>query len=396
MVRYSTGHALVGTLASWLGDTLAPLAGSDSCETLSPELKTDVKAASTTKRPCIVAQAHLQRTCLRAWHCMIAEQQSWRAMARSQDRAAFSPESKPPVPPSPAPVLRALGALLLATERPLVCGCLAAWKDYCYSVRHRRATLMWLMERMALSQAGLLLQAAFRSWCYVALQMSQPVRALDVRRELRTLLQEQATSRKPISKDENETKVAVSAFWTRLGGRRALPTFIIAMSLLGHLCLVLFWSESKSSNRRVERDSLWIDSDGDGIADRVDLCPMTPARHKFHSMWQTDWDGDGCLDSVEDEDDDNDSIINALDLCPRTLLSEGQVGQDGCTANQRRSSSYEEASFFGRYIGKLHDIVLEVVLGTLLTAGVNCAWRSRSIAAEFIAGKALTGSGTNH
>lgn len=226
--------------------------------------------------------------------------------------------------------------------------------------------------------------------------MSQPVRALDVRREVRTLLQEQATSRKSITEDANETMVAVSAFWTRFGGRWALASFIIAMSLLGHLCLVLFWSASRSSIRRVERDSLWIDSDGDGIADKVDLCPMTPARHKFRSMWQTDWDGDGCFDSVEDMDDDNDSIINTLDLCPRTLLSEGQVGQDGCTANQRRSSSYEDASFFERYSGKLHDIVLEVVLGTLLTAGVNCAWRSRSIAAEFIASKALTGSGRNY
>ena len=45
----------------------------------------------------------------------------------------------------------------------------------------------------------------------------------------------------------------------------------------------------------------------------------------------TDFDGDGCQDSFEDEDDDGDGVANPNDACPS---STGPVDEDGCSAAQ--------------------------------------------------------------
>ena len=55
------------------------------------------------------------------------------------------------------------------------------------------------------------------------------------------------------------------------------------------------------------------DDDGDGISDHSDSCPK--GSFGWISSAFTDFDSDGCSDSVEDNDDDNDSILDSLDSC---------------------------------------------------------------------------------
>ncbi|WP_281557066.1 di-heme oxidoredictase family protein [Thalassomonas sp. RHCl1] len=61
------------------------------------------------------------------------------------------------------------------------------------------------------------------------------------------------------------------------------------------------------------------DSDNDGIADPLDLCPDTPAN--------TQVDGNGC--PLTATDSDNDGIIDDLDLCPNTPEN-AAVDANGC------------------------------------------------------------------
>ena len=60
------------------------------------------------------------------------------------------------------------------------------------------------------------------------------------------------------------------------------------------------------------------DSDGDGIADRLDSCPDENAS-------ALDTDNDGCLD-----DEDEDGVIDSEDACPSTASGEN-VSQTGCS-----------------------------------------------------------------
>ena len=55
------------------------------------------------------------------------------------------------------------------------------------------------------------------------------------------------------------------------------------------------------------------DDDGDGVLDIDDSCPM--GSFGWISSAFTDYDGDGCSDTVEDGDDDNDSILDSDDSC---------------------------------------------------------------------------------
>ncbi len=51
-----------------------------------------------------------------------------------------------------------------------------------------------------------------------------------------------------------------------------------------------------------------LDSDGDGVPDDADDCPLGAATG-------FDTDGDGCKDEVEDGDDDNDTVVDVSDSC---------------------------------------------------------------------------------
>ena len=61
------------------------------------------------------------------------------------------------------------------------------------------------------------------------------------------------------------------------------------------------------------------DTDGDGIDDADDDCPN--GETGWTSTPLTDYDGDGCRDSSEDNDNDNDLIVNINDDCPEGELS---------------------------------------------------------------------------
>ncbi|MBC8422424.1 MAG: thrombospondin type 3 repeat-containing protein [Chloroflexi bacterium] len=63
------------------------------------------------------------------------------------------------------------------------------------------------------------------------------------------------------------------------------------------------------------------DSDGDGIYDSGDNCPLVP------NPDQTDTDGDG-VGNACDADDDNDGILDADDNCP-TVYNPDQADSDG-------------------------------------------------------------------
>ncbi len=61
------------------------------------------------------------------------------------------------------------------------------------------------------------------------------------------------------------------------------------------------------------------DTDGDGIDDADDDCPN--GETGWTSTPSTDYDGDGCRDSSEDNDNDNDLVVNINDDCPEGELS---------------------------------------------------------------------------
>ncbi|GEM_PF-2782543 len=70
------------------------------------------------------------------------------------------------------------------------------------------------------------------------------------------------------------------------------------------------------------------DDDNDGINDEFDLCQFG---EKNWFSWDngTDYDHDGCLDSTEDNDDDADGVDDFLDNCSQTRLG-ANVDSFGC------------------------------------------------------------------
>lgn len=129
------------------------------------------------------------------------------------------------------------------------------------------------------------------------------------------------------------------------------------------------------------------DSDGDGVLDTEDRCPASASALHFYSSWRTDWDGDGCLDSVEDADDDDDNVLDSLDLCPRSPLGVF-VDKDGCTGGQlelqRRgdiTATHGSASLLNEpawtadgVLSKVLEIFAEVVVGMMLTFLLTHGW----------------------
>jgi len=69
------------------------------------------------------------------------------------------------------------------------------------------------------------------------------------------------------------------------------------------------------------------DIDNDGIMDWKDNCLRSNLG--WNSTNISDWDGDGCEDSVEDDDDDNDGQLDTFDRCPNTPLTNPIVDRDG-------------------------------------------------------------------
>ena len=77
-----------------------------------------------------------------------------------------------------------------------------------------------------------------------------------------------------------------------------------------------------------EGDACDSDDDNDGLTDSFPgLCPRN-SQYNWTSMqdWEdpansTDWDNDGCRDSLEDDDDDNDGVLDADDACQHTGYS---------------------------------------------------------------------------
>ena len=52
----------------------------------------------------------------------------------------------------------------------------------------------------------------------------------------------------------------------------------------------------------------------------TELTTLTTSCPNGNTNWTstatTDWDADGCQDSMEDTDDDNDGVLDAFDDCP--------------------------------------------------------------------------------
>lgn len=284
-------------------------------------------------------------------------------------------------------MMQAFGALLSASEEPLVRGCFHAWLDCSKETKRRMVLLRWLMERWALSQSGLALQAALRSWHHCALQSRQPAWALDLQRDVTTLLRKQHLQVQEEEPSSAEDGSPVSQRQVSVAQQNPLPNVVLVLliaSVTGHLLLLAFragpWSSAAFPNgvSGPNGATLWVDSDGDGIADSADRCPYTPKHHGFSSTWQSDWDRDGCFDLAEDSDDDNDMVPDLQDRCPQTPLSDGAVDSGGCSVRQRQLLGGTEAgssSHIGLNAGKLSDILLEVAVGGIVTAAVNYAWR---------------------
>ncbi len=72
---------------------------------------------------------------------------------------------------------------------------------------------------------------------------------------------------------------------------------------------------------RIRPVQKFLDTDGDGVVDGADNCPLTANAN------QTDTDGDGIGDAC-DADDDNDGVADGIDNCP-FIANPGQTNTDG-------------------------------------------------------------------
>mmetsp|Transcript_12493 Transcript_12493/g.22154 ORF Transcript_12493/g.22154 Transcript_12493/m.22154 type:complete len:298 (-) Transcript_12493:65-958(-) len=68
-----------------------------------------------------------------------------------------------------------------------------------------------------------------------------------------------------------------------------------------------------------------------GVDDVDDMCASGTVG--WTSNANTDYDGDGCQDGGEDQDDDGDGVNNPVDLCPHTKLK-AKVDDQGCSRAQ--------------------------------------------------------------
>jgi len=338
------------------------------------------------------ANEPLLRISLCEWLKVAVSTRTLRAMTFCQQRASFSVDGQLIRESSSAsnsrPRMQAFGALFSATEKPLVRRCFHVWLSDSKEMRRRTVLVRWLVERRALSQRDLVLQAAVRSWHHYTLQSWRPTWALDLERDVTTLLRKQ---RFVVQEDEpssaEDGAPAAQQQSSVLARQIALPTVVLVMlvaCVVAHMLLLACCTGAWSSVPLLKGISnpagaaISVDSDGDGVADSADRCPYTPTHHRFRSTWQSDWDRDGCFDITEDLDDDNDGIPDLHDRCPQTLLSDGVVDSCGCSVPQRQlfgGTDTKSSSDSSINIGRLHDILLEVTVGGVFTAALDYAWR---------------------
>lgn len=93
------------------------------------------------------------------------------------------------------------------------------------------------------------------------------------------------------------------------------------LKCLTRLCLALALLTFSCDDEPVA-PSVFIDSDGDTVADSIDNCPETPNPN------QADSDGDGIGDVCDDSDTDGDGIADNQDNCPQTPNPD-QADSDG-------------------------------------------------------------------
>ena len=82
----------------------------------------------------------------------------------------------------------------------------------------------------------------------------------------------------------------------------------------------------------------WKDTDGDGVYDPVDLCPLTANEETA--------DENGCGESQKD--DDLDGVNNDLDLCPDTTVG-FPVSSDGCIDETALDTDLDGDGWKGNY-----------------------------------------------
>jgi hypothetical protein len=114
-----------------------------------------------------------------------------------------------------------------------------------------------------------------------------------------------------------------------------LTVLLLGQAMTGHLNQIpgIEQDSTLESTSVVMASNSTNDTDGDGIDDTYDSCPN--GNTNWTSMATTDWDADGCQDSMEDTDDDNDGVLDAFDDCPTGSLGWTSSGatdydSDGC------------------------------------------------------------------
>ena len=89
----------------------------------------------------------------------------------------------------------------------------------------------------------------------------------------------------------------------------------------------------------------------------MDSCPKSEVN--WPANVNTDFDGDGCRDGLEDEDDDNDDIVNQSTNAHNWL---GIADENGCTPaqlpNQNNQNSQGNTSSVIYYVNKAQLLLL--------------------------------------